>query len=176
MATPIAAIIPLPIADRISTPRNWTKFRDPRETDPREGLVTDPWIKSLTSLTQTIASAPSQVAFVQVDTQGASIAPTPFDLGVTQAGTYRIHYYATVTQAATVSSSLTVTLTFTDGAQTKQANSAAMTGNTTGTVLTGVFQIDSDQASPIQYSTTYVSVGGTPMQYKLTFTVDRVAA
>lgn len=170
------SIIPLPINDRIAIPRNWTKFPDRREQDPREGYVTDPWIKSLTSLTQTIASSPTTVASVSADAQAASISATPFDIGVTQAGFYTIKIYATITQAATTSSSLTVTITFTDGALTKQWTTPAITANTTGTVLTATPFIRTDQAAPIQYATTYASVGGTAMNYDIAFSVQREAS
>jgi hypothetical protein len=50
-----------------------------------------------------------------------------------------------------------------------------MTGNTTVTASSGTALIQSDQGAPIQYSTTYASAGAPPMQYGISFTVERVA-
>ena len=80
---------------------------------------------------------------------------------------YRVTYTARVTTPATTSSSLTITISWTAGGVTQSIVGAAMTGNTTATLQTATMAPKIDQATPISYATTYVSVGATPMAYEL---------
>jgi hypothetical protein len=97
--------------------------------------------------------------------QSASIGLTSL---VPQAsGLYRVQWRFRVTTAATTSSSLQVTITTTDGTITVTQSSAAYTGNATNAPQSGIFIVRCDAGVPLQFSTTYASVGATPMQYEI---------
>ena len=113
---------------------------------------------------------------VSLTTQAASISTTPIPSQTLAAGIYRVSVFAAITQAATVSSSLTVTITFTHNGLSKSLSGVALTGNTTTTVQSNTFLIHIDGSSPVSYATTYASAGATPMQYALDVILERVAA
>ena len=113
-----------------------------------------------------------------------STAPDPPAVTVSYlpAGLYRISCYAHVTQAATVSSSLTVTLWWTEGGASKSYSGAAITGSTTTTTQSLSVLVRMD-ASALQlcnpsylYTTTYGSVGATVMKYSLDVTLELIKA
>ena len=109
--------------------------------------------------------------------QAASIAATP--AYVTQnTGYYRVSIYGRITQAGSVSSSLAAAVGFTDGGiacTTPATKFAAVTTNTTATVLLDSVVVAADQATAINFSTTYADGGGAQsMQYKLTVIVEQV--
>jgi hypothetical protein len=124
----------------------------------------------------TVDASPTRLRTESVAAQGASISAVPITLGPLAAGLYRVSYYARITRAATSSSSLTVSIGFTDGGASRTLSGAAMTGNTTGTVQSNTWLIRLDQASPVTYSAAYASSGATSMQYDATFVVEQVAA
>src|SRR3990167_7657273 len=98
------------------------------------GLISlefDNWLRELTTRLNHTAEI---LAAVTLTGQGASIAATSLPLGITSAGLYRITAYVRITTPGTVSSSLTVTITTTDGGGTVNQSSVALTGNTTATV------------------------------------------
>lgn len=126
------------------------------------------------SLVQPIANAPQFYPTVALTGQSASIGTTPIPLPSLATGLYRLTYYARITTADAVSSSLTVTLTWTDGGVSPSFSGAAMTGNTTTTAQSGSAMVQIDAASPISYSTTYASNTPAAMQYRLTILVEAV--
>lgn len=159
--------VPIPAQDPIArTPRE--KFRQRNERDPQDGLVTDPWRDYFTQMGLGQSQSSSRVGQpVQLSTQSASIGATDFSGGTLAGGLYRINYYVRVTQAASVSSSITVSFDWSDGGVAITYPGTAEAGNTTATYHSDTFPIHVDSLSPIRYSTTYASVGGTPMQYQL---------
>lgn len=120
-----------------------------------------------------VQSAVQIVGGVTVKTgQAASITATPLSLSAVnvpsvQGGYYRINWYGRVTQAATVSSSLSVTIAWTESGVTLTSTSAAVTGNATTTVIQGALPILIDAPGPVTFATTYASSGATPMQYRI---------
>jgi hypothetical protein len=123
-------------------------------------------------LNQIIQSTVKQVRATSLTGQGGSIAPT--SLNVTQAGTYQVTWTVRITQPASTSSSLQVSVGYSDGGIPVTDTGPAVTGNLVTTVASGVFTVVSDAASPVTFSTTYASVGVTPMQYKLTVVCTQV--
>jgi hypothetical protein len=107
--------------------------------------------------------------------QSASIGTTALTLPALSGGVYRVSWYARITTAATVSSSLTVTIGFTETAITLSTSGSAITGNTTTTTQSGSVLLQIDAASSLTYSTTYASVGATSMVYRLSLTCEQVA-
>lgn len=162
---------PPPVKDEIA--------RQPRKnfkggSDPQAGLIADAWIEYFDQLAQTVDTAPTTANTVRLTTQGAAIAATDISDGTLTAGLYRFSYYARITRAASTSSSLTVTLSWTEGAVSPSFSGAAITGNTTTTVQSGSIMIRIDKNSPMTYATAYASVGATSMQYSLELTLETI--
>ena len=137
-------------------------------------FLTEVWERWFDQLQIILEAAAVRVGGVSVSAQGASIAATDFSDGALDAGLYRISYYARITQAATVSSSLIIGFDWTDGGVSQSFTGAAITGNTTATSQSGSVLIHVDALSPVRYSTTYASVGATSMQYDLYITLEEV--
>lgn len=123
-----------------------------------------------------IQTTPQVIPPSVVTGSAVSIGATPLHAAAFGAGYYRVSYYARITQAASVSSSLTVTIGWIDGGVPQTLSGAAITGNTPTTVQSGsAGLIHADSGLGITFSTTYVSVGGTPMQYALNVIAEQVA-
>lgn len=122
-----------------------------------------------------IQAAPQVLTPARLTAQSASLPATALNVGALVAGLYRLSYYSRITQAASVSSSLTITLNWTDGGVSCQANGVPMTGNTTSTTQSGSGLIHVDGVTSLTFSTTYVSVGGVPMQFSLYVVAELVA-
>lgn len=130
------------------------------------------WIFALASRLN--ASSPVIGTPTSLTTQGASIGTTSLTLPALSAGVYRVSWYARITQAATVSSSLTVTLGWTETTITLTTSGSAITGNTTTTVQSDARIVVTDASAPITYSTAWVSVGATPMIYRLSILCEQL--
>ena len=137
-------------------------------------LITRVWNQWLLSLTNRLQSAATILKVDHITTpQSASLPPTSFPLALA-AGLFRVSWYARVVQTATTSSSLVVTIGFTDGGVGCQQSGPAMTGNTLTTTQSGSVLVQSDQATALTYATTYSSTGATPMKYTLTVMLEQV--
>src|SRR5512139_132421 len=132
----------------------------------KSGRLTMLWKQWFGRVPATLASIPNIFNTVSLSTQAASITATDFSGTTPKAGVYRITYHARITRAATTSSTLTVTLAWTEGGVGQSAAGAAMIGNTTTTIQSDTLLIRSDAAA-VTYATTYGSVGATTMQYSL---------
>lgn len=138
------------------------------------GVMLRPWWKWLLDVKDRLDASAHRDGSVSKTTQGAAIGSTSIALPDANAGRFKVTTYARITRAATTSSSLTVTIEFTDGGVNCEFPGAAMTGNATDTVQSNTYMIDRDAASAIGYKTAYSSTGATPMQYRLEITVERV--
>ena len=165
---------PIPLQDAIARPGR-SGFSDDAP-DPLAGTITDAWIEYFNRVVTQLSSTPFRVNSVAAVTQAASIAATDFSGGGLSSGYYRLTYYARITRAATTSSSLTVTFDWVESGVSLALSGSAMTGNTVTTVQSGTTLILADSNSPIRYSTTYASVGGTTMQYRLSVVLEQVQA
>jgi hypothetical protein len=120
-------------------------------------------------------------ADVLLTSQAASVGTTNI-VGTAPAGIYNVCWVQQITQAATVSSSLLVTIGWNNGSSKTTTlfslNGGALQLSADATNLlnsTGgnCIMIFSAASQPITYATTYASVGGTPMQYSLFITAER---
>lgn len=93
---------------------------------------------------------------------GATTVYTPTMAGVL----VRMSFRARITTAAAVSSSLTVTINWTEGGVAQSHAFAAMTGNTTATTGGDSWTIRPDPV-PVTYTTIYASNPGGTMVYDL---------
>lgn len=168
--------LPPPIGDPIANPRR-QRYIDKKEQDPLEGLIGDAWRDYLTQQALDLSNALTSVNTASVATQGASIAATDFSGGGLAAGLYQVAVYAAITQASGATSSLTVTIGWTDLGIAKSYTAPAITGNTTATTQPDTaLLIRSDGATPITYSTVYASAGVPAMLYDLVVTLRQAGA
>lgn len=146
--------------------------------DPQRGYkATDVLVDWANALATDVDASPARLETVALEEQDASIGTTTINVGSLAEGLYRFTYYARITQAATVSSSLTVTAGWTESGIALTLSGSAMTGNTTGTVQSGSWLLQVDPgAGLISYSTSYASVGGTSMKYRLSIVCEQIDA
>lgn len=107
--------------------------------------------------------------------QTAALATTTLlmpQLPSTPAGLFRVSYYARVTTAAGTSSSLQVTIGWTDGGVACTRTFTAITGNTTATTDAQGILVSADNASSITIATAYASNPAAAMVYSLTARVE----
>jgi len=116
--------------------------------------------------------SPEFLVTVTLIAQDAAIATTPIPMPALAAGVYRVTAYLRITRAATVSSSVQLTITATDGGVSCPQSAAAVTGNTTATVHGATFVVRSDAAQPISYAVAFSTSGATPAQYRLDLRVE----
>lgn len=169
----------MPVQDPITIPdRRLSGLLDKPGSEPDNlaWLIGPAWVDFMTRVTNVLNKVPVRINSVQLVNQNATISPTDFSGGTLNAGLYRVTYYARITQAAGVSSSLTVTLDWTDGGVSQSFSGAAITGNTTQTYQTDSLLIRSDQISPVRYSTTYASAGVPEMRFSLFVSIEQVQA
>lgn len=138
-----------------------------------DGLIKRPWRLFLRGQNDTLNIAPIRVGQKSLTGQQASIGATPVPMTV-NAGLYRVSVYARRTQIATMSSELKVDIGFTESTQTLTLTTGNNTTNTLAALLTGTWMIRVDQTTTITYATTYVSVGATPMRYRLDVVVEQI--
>ena len=139
-----------------------------------DGLLSPTWRDWFERLPATLDAIPSRLNEVSLTGQAASITTTNYANAVLLAGLYRATYYARITQAATTSSSLTVSFSWTEGGVTQTATGAAIVGNTTATGQSDSIIIQVDKGTAVNYSTAYASVGATPMQYAIRFVLEKI--
>lgn len=157
---------PIPIDDPIALPKRRDRFSE-RQDDPLEGILSPPWVDYISRLALTVQNTATRLTTVTLATQSAAIGATDIGSGSLNAGLYGVSYYARITQAAGVSSSLEVGFSWTDGGIACQVTDPAITGNTVDTSFSDFFTIRIDSASPVRYFTNYATVGVPSMQYHL---------
>lgn len=143
-------------------------------TTLRDLYLRQEWVNWFQSLKDAIDAAAQKRGGVTLTAQGAAIATVAVPTPALTAGLYRVSYYARITRAGTLSSSLTVTVSWTDGGIACSQAFAALTGNTTATVQVGSVMVRADEATTIRYATAYASSGATSMQYALDVRVEAV--
>ena len=148
----------------------------PLQTDlingPKDLTMTKVWYQWFAAwVNQSQTTAFAVVPTLALVAQAASIGLTSI-VPLAAEGLYRVCWHLRVTQAASTSSSLQVALTTTEGGITCVQSGTAVTGNTTATVQSGTLIVRPDASTPIAFSTTYGSVGATPMQYRLDLRVE----
>jgi hypothetical protein len=140
-----------------------------------QGIVRRTWQVWFRNLTNTVNEAPSRIQTVSLVSQSASIGTTSIPSTTLTAGLYRVTWYLRISTAAGTSSSVTVTLGWTDDTVTMSLSGAAVTGNTTTTSQTQTSLLAVDNASPVTYATVYSSAGSPAMQYALDITLEAVS-
>ena len=170
----MSLLIPPPSSEPIAKPRDPNV--PPGQTDPGEGIVSDTWNRWFVAQAQAVNTASvTATPPTSLTALGGAITTTSLVPALTAAGIYKLSYYARITTPGTVSSSLTVTLSWTDHAVGQSFTGAAMTGNTTTTWQALTFPAYVDAGLPVTYSTAYASVGATSMVYELYVLIEQIA-
>jgi hypothetical protein len=108
--------------------------------------------------------------------QEASIAATDLTGANLKTGLYRLTYHTRITRASGGGSSLTVTVSWTDGGVAQSQSGAAIVTNTTDSMQSNTWAIHIDTGSPVRYETTYGSAGIPTMQYRLDVFLEVIEA
>jgi hypothetical protein len=156
-----------------------TSISDPQSGKERlTGYISEEFLNWLHTLTGRVNTNPQRLVNLRIPTAAgaAAIATTSLPVPSLVPGLYRVSYYARITQPATTSSSLIVTIGHTDDGESCVQAGPAITGNTAATVQSGTFLMRIDGSTAITYATTYASVGGTPMTYSLEIVVEALPA
>lgn len=150
-----------------------TNDLDPQRRNPfymAKGWIV--WLQD--SILARIQASAQVLKVITLTNQSAAIGATAVPLGTVTAGMYRIAWYARITTVDGVSSSLTVTARWTEGAVALTLSGAAITGDTTTSVQSGVIAVQVDANAAISYSTAYASNTPNKMKYALRVVVERV--
>lgn len=134
------------------------------------------WYRWLDLFVARVLQAVLSLGGVQRSGLSAAIAATTL-LTPELIGVFRVTWDARITTAAAVSSSLTVTISWTDGGIACSKSFTAITGNTTATVDSGTVTIHQNPgavATAIQYATAYASVGAPAMAYQIDVIVEQI--
>ena len=150
-------------------------FQDRNPVVDRASLTVTPnWRSWLSALVVTIRAVPERIKTVSLTAQSAAISTTAIPALEIHEGLYRVSWIARISQAATTSSSLAVTITHVRSAVTCTQSGSAITGNTTATVQSGSVLLYVDADTDISYSTAYASVGATAMNYEIFLVLERI--
>ena len=133
------------------------------------------WVQYFSGLVTQINTAASRLVHVRLVLQQATIPTTGLPLGTIVAGVYRVSYRARVTQAASNSSSFTVTISWTEGGVAQSRVAAAFAGNSVTTYDFATIVLRADANTPVSYATTYQSNGATSMQHDLDLVAESLA-
>lgn len=133
------------------------------------------WERWMAWLEQAMRDVDRTVGRVKTRSEGAAITTTAVPTPVLATGLYVVRYAIRVARAATSSSSLTVTVGWTDGGVACSQAGAALTGNTTATQQNGAPVVRVDAGTTITYAVAYASVGATSCLYDLDVAVTEVA-
>jgi len=147
------------------------------DQDVSSPFISVSWREYLLEQRRRINAGPERLTIISKTAQSASIGTTSL-LASPSAGLYRVSVYARITRAASTSSSLIVTISWTEGGVSCSRPLTALTGNTTATTPDPPFTVvlRSDVTVPISYATTYVTSGATSMQYRLDVAVEELPA
>ena len=128
------------------------------------------WLQDV--LVTRVQTAPELRTAVVLTAQNAAIGATPIPLASVNAGRFRISFFARVTTPDGVSSSLTITLGFTDGGVACTQSGAAITGNAVTTTQSGSIMVQSDANAPLTYAVSYASNTPGAMVYRLSLVCE----
>ena len=148
--------VPPPVDDPIAQPKR-PQFEG--RPDPQEGKITRQWLDYLISLGTAIVQSVSRIAEASITDEDATISPVDVTTGLIAAGKYEFTYYASITREAGTSSSLEVTLDWTDRGNAKSYTGPAIVDGAVTDSQFGGGLIRVDGASPVRYSTVYASAG-----------------
>lgn len=148
-------------------------WRAPVIQDLKDRLLgSDAWGQWVIALQRAVDSSALGTGTPQTLIARASSLPATTVLTVPTTGLYRVTVAAVITQAASVSSALQLTVRWTCLGISAAVAGANMTTNVVGTLAQITPVVYADKGTAITIETAYASVGGTPMQYTLSSRVE----
>lgn len=138
-------------------------------------LGSEAWGQWIIALQRAVDSTPQRFGMLVEPGTLAAALPAQTLATVPATGLYRVNYYALITQAASVSSSLTFTIRWTDGGVAYLFTNAALVNGLAGATQTVLRPLHVDQGAAVTIEAAYASVGGTPMQYQLHAWVEAIS-
>jgi len=144
-------------------------------TNPKTGSATADWTRWLLALFGTVSAQPTVLGTrVSLTKQNASIGVTPFPTPALAGGLVRVSWYLRITTVDPVSSSVNVTIGYTESHLALSVSSTPVVGNSLTSVQTGTTILMTDQGTAVTYSTTYASNTPGTMQYRFAAVVEQV--
>lgn len=168
----MANSLPPPITDPLVNPPNPTLPKG--QPDKGAWTMSEVWARYIQTLATSSTQASTRLQSVTLTQQAAAITTATLWPAST-AGIYRVTWYARVTRAATSSSSLAVTIGWTDDGVALTSAGTALTGNTTSTFQSGQLAVNADRLTNITYAAAYSTSGATSMQYSLRLVVEALS-
>ena len=157
----------------MSAPLDGPPYRS--DVTEKPGLLSGDWTRWLQLFWARVGSSVQFVGKTVARTnQSAAIATTTI-YTPTQGGLYRVSWYARVTVADGVSSSLQVTVTWREGGVTLTKTFAALTGDTTTTLDSQTWVVHADSGTSITYAVAYASNTPLKMRYRLDVATELVS-
>ncbi len=153
----------------------WSQVLQTRLDGKQQNAIGKSWDDWFQAIWNAISDTSLQLGRVSIAAQSATVAPTNVATGLA-AGLYRLSYYAQITQAASVSSSLTPGFQWTYNGVAQSLTVAALTSNVLTAHQELCFPIRVDQSSDVTYSATYASSGLPVMTYSLDVALEAVPA
>lgn len=145
----------------------------PLITDSKQRTISKAWASWLWELAGRTDTAAYAVMTQEWDALAAAL-PLTVLVPTAAAGLYRVAWFVRIVGVASVSSSVTVSVTATDGGVAYSLSGAAITGNTTATAQGQSVIVRADGSTPIQISTAYVSNAAGEADYDLAAIVERL--
>lgn len=183
MSSLIVNPVPLPYGDPIAEPRKLFEGKTLAELitwvrgQGRKVYITDPWSQALDTQAQQLASSPAVINRIRESDLSASVASSDLAGATLAGGLYEVKANARIITAAGVSSSVTVTIGWTQGGVIQSESFAAIAGNTTTSGLTGPPKtFRADASTPITYAVTYASNPAGAAHYSLDLILSRLAS
>jgi hypothetical protein len=142
---------------------------------PQTDLISPDWYRWLSVIRALVGAAAQRLGndIVLLD-QAAAIPTTPWPLPPLTRGLYRVSAYGRVATAGSTSSSITVTIGWTERGVALTTSSPALTTNSLTATLLWSVPILIDGNTPITYAVDYKSTGGTQMRYDLGLAIESV--
>jgi len=135
-------------------------------------LISEQWRKFLSVATELSNIVPSKVT-VTLENRSAAIGITPIPLTDLAAGRYRVTVYTKIRTAASLTSSVTPSIVFTDGSDVCTFTGTANAGNTVTSVTSNTWLVRIREGTPISYSTAYAS-NAAGMAYDLELVLEQI--
>lgn len=153
----------------------WPPIRADFVDPDMPGRVSKDWLDWFQAIADRTSRTPDRITRVRRTAMAAAIPQTNLPTGALPAGLLRISTYLRVTQPAGTSSSVQVTIFWTDGGVALTSAGAVLTSNTVTTYETRSILVRSDANLPPSYQVAYTSVGTPAMQYALDIVVEGVS-
>lgn len=132
----------------------------------KDAKIDEDWDQYLQRWLQAINSTTQQFSSASDTSIATSVATTDFPSSDNlPGGLYQVTYAMWLTQAATVNSSLTFTVSWVNNTQTFSQSGAALTTNTVTSQQNGTLTFNIDPHTAVSYTVTYASAGATAMTY-----------